>query len=742
MARSHPADRDVAVLTATLAILGVGAAVGAATMRGAPPAAPASIALSFALLTAGEALVVRMRLRGEVLALTLFEALLLPVLFNTPVVVAAGLVALAQIAAGMIHRIQTRKIAFNVAQWVAATAVGGTVLTLLRDGEAFDAENFLALGVTIVTIAAINIASFVFLMHLVQQRPIAAVARSVLPSIGAGWTVNASFAVLFVAASGLGARAIPFYVVPLLALHWGSRGLAAAAADVERMQGMHRALRSLTDTQPLGEVIPRFLDVVRQTFDAAAAELALTIDGRIVRHRLHEVYAVDDSGANTTMTLLLQAMEPAAIETGRPDPASSMLHREGWRNCLAAPLVGSDDVTGMLCVYDRSGHEGFEQGELAVLTALGAEASGAIVRTMLLDRLLREQRMLADVVASTTDGIFAIDRDARILMWNPGIEAISGHSALEVLGTQVTAALLPRDRDGRAVMLEKGVSDGAAPSDLQIRTRSGHTRWVTCSYTRLPATDERPASLVVVARDVTRQRELDRLKEDFVATISHELRTPLTPIKGWAETLVNLGERMQPADRLSAAESILRQANGLERLISNLLEVARIERGVIDLREDIVDLRAIVDEVIRQCHAVEPARPILIDAPDMPVRARGDAVWMERIVCNLLSNAVRYSPDDTPIEIRLAMEDGHAEIAITDAGPGIAPEQHERIFERFTRLGDHLTRTTGGAGLGLYIARQLARGLGGTVSVRSDLGQGSTFTFSLQAVDAPASVTT
>ncbi|MGH2794318.1 MAG: sensor histidine kinase, partial [Actinomycetota bacterium] len=212
---------------------------------------------------------------------------------------------------------------------------------------------------------------------------------------------------------------------------------------------------------------------------------------------------------------------------------------------------------------------------------------------------------------------------------------------------------------------------------------------------------------------------------------SHELRTPLTPIKGWAVTLLQLGDHLSQEQREEGVQAILRHSERLERLITNILEVSKVERGLSDRRDAIVDVLAVAEKTVGDFRAENGHREIVLRATGDRHLTRGDEVWVEQILSNLISNALKYSPADLPIEVSLARSEAAIEVGVTDRGPGIPESERERIFERFKRLGDHMTRSQGGTGLGLYIARQLARAIGGELAVRSTAGQGATFTLRL-----------
>jgi signal transduction histidine kinase len=297
-----------------------------------------------------------------------------------------------------------------------------------------------------------------------------------------------------------------------------------------------------------------------------------------------------------------------------------------------------------------------------------------------------------------------------------------------MIGTRHIGLLRARDAAGRDVHVDGWAplldAGGVLPAELQIVSAAGDTVWLSCSYSRIPASEGRPDVLVAVARNITQARELEKLKDDFVAVVSHELRTPLVPIKGWAQTLLTRGDRLSAEQQQSAVQSILSQAQKLEALVLNILEASRIESGRVD-SDGTADVAAVTLRVVEEALAARPDRLVRVRPPAVPCPVKGSTVWVERAVTNLVGNAVKYSPDDEPIDVDVTVDRGTVTVAVTDRGPGIAPDAQQRIFERFERLEESRTQT--GTGLGLYITRRLARAMGGEVSVSSVPGAGSTF---------------
>jgi signal transduction histidine kinase len=266
--------------------------------------------------------------------------------------------------------------------------------------------------------------------------------------------------------------------------------------------------------------------------------------------------------------------------------------------------------------------------------------------------------------------------------------------------------------------------------------RHGDLRALDVSVSRIGGTG--PGLAVLTAHDATEDRRVEKMKADFVATVSHELRTPITPIKGYARLLASRGDRMEPARRLHALQTIEDRADHLSRLVDDLLMASRVqstETSKLAVNRGVEDLR----NLVRQAATAYPLLSDRLDVrlPARPVQITCDDMRAVQCLANLIGNAEKYSAAGTPIVVELVDTDPNdraARVVVRDKGRGIPVEEHERIFERFHRVEDPFTMTTGGSGLGLFIARELARAMGGDITVKSVPGEGSTFTLSLPKV--------
>jgi PAS domain S-box-containing protein len=708
-----------------------------------------TLVLLVGLIATAETLQIRYYRRDKHIdAHNLMEATLAPAILLAGGGGRAVAVCAVGIAIGdFVHRAQLLKGIFNVSQWSAAAAVGSIIFAAVRPASLSDPLTLAALALSLVAVSLVNqlLLSGVLTITGSRQRIAPGSRRAMAFSHTGGVVGNLVVGIALSAAAVLTAWTLLAGFVFVVAAYAASRANLAVRADQVRLEGMQRATHALAMSIDLAHAMPLFLDEVRRGFEVQAAEVVFFGDGSPTVHSCDGSDGVSYRVRATTHELagLIAASTSEAVRVDVETASAAMgstMAAAGHRRLLAVPLQRDVTTIGVLLLCDRTGMEGFESGELQIAAALGRELVAFLVRVELQGKIEEERRKLTDILENTSDGILSVDNTGCITSWNAGLVAMTGRAAEEMIGTRHFGLLRPRDAAGRDVLVEiwlaQMASGGALPAELQIVTAEGSTVWLSCSYSRIPAGEGRSDTLVIVARNITQARELERLKDDFVAVVSHELRTPLVPIKGWAQTLLNRGDRLSDDQRRTAVQSILAQAQKLESLVLNILEASRIEAGRVE-GEGLADAGAIAARLVEDTLAARPDRSIRLRPAFVPSNVSGSAVWVERAISNLLANAIKYSPDDEPVDVAIDVAGSNVLIAVTDRGPGIAVEAQERIFERFERLEE--TRKQTGTGLGLYITRRLARAMGGDVTVSSVPGAGSTFLLRLPT--APISST-
>jgi two-component system phosphate regulon sensor histidine kinase PhoR len=276
------------------------------------------------------------------------------------------------------------------------------------------------------------------------------------------------------------------------------------------------------------------------------------------------------------------------------------------------------------------------------------------------------------------------------------------------------------------------------PLEREIRLQPGGERVYRVSA--VPIRDEGGGQegAVLVLRDVTQVRQLERMRSEFVANVSHELRTPLTSIRGFAETLRE-GAAEDPQVRARFLGIIIAEANRLQRLLDDLLTLSYVENRQVELKAGRAAVEETAAEVVALLGPLAEAKKLELrlnlSSPLPPVNVHPD--YLRQIMVNLVDNAIKYTPRGGKVEIAARVQGQAVQVEVRDTGIGIPAEALPRLFERFFRVDKARSRELGGTGLGLAIVKHLLERHGGSISVRSAPGRGSTFTFTLPtAVEA------
>jgi PAS domain S-box-containing protein len=399
-------------------------------------------------------------------------------------------------------------------------------------------------------------------------------------------------------------------------------------------------------------------------------------------------------------------------------------------------LLDDDGVpVGSIAVAARPDGRDYTSHDERILDALAQRVSSTLHRLSLFEAVQSEQRTLTDVVGSSSDGIFSVGPDLRVRSWNPAMTRITGVVAAGAVGEPCCAVFRPVDEEGhprygnecpgRTSTAVEVVATLAAPGQ-----GAGTERWVNVGYSPLE-----DGGYVAVVRDITARKQIDDEKADFLATVSHELRTPLTPLKGFLQTLLRRGDGLAPDERLRVYEVMLREEERLERLVEQLLHATSLEHVARSAVIEPLDWSVLVGDLVESFRRHDPTRTIGVDIERRLPQVRADRQLAERVLSNLLSNAVKYSPSTEPVEVSVRRDGDEVVTTVTDRGGGVAVDDRDRIFEKFTRLGDHLTRPQQGVGLGLYIARRSAETIGGRLWVDDAAGGGAAFSFTLPIDD-------
>ncbi len=418
--------------------------------------------------------------------------------------------------------------------------------------------------------------------------------------------------------------------------------------------------------------------------------------------------------------VLYRAIPDELLASSTKDPQHHEVLRElGTASAMVVPLRAGGRVFGTLMLVSADPERPYDEDDLDFAQHLARRAAVA-VDNALLYRTAQERGRAALVVAHVADGVVLVDRLGVIRLWNPAAERITGLRASEVLDVSAETVFSSWDSI-LALAREQGTRVETQPMEI-----NGRELWLSLSGV---AFEE---GTVFAFRDLTAEREVERLKSDFVATISHELRTPLAAIYGAALTLRRRDVRLGEPQRSGLLEVIANESDRLARIVNDILWASRLESGTMQTTIERADAVALAREIVDAAAQYSPPNVRLrLDAPAEPPLVACDRDKVRQVVTNLVDNAIKYSPDGGTVSIVAEVVGERLRFAVNDEGLGIPPEEQERIFEKFYRLDPNLTRGVGGTGLGLYISRELVERMGGRIWVESRGASGSTFFFEL-----------
>jgi two-component system phosphate regulon sensor histidine kinase PhoR len=342
-----------------------------------------------------------------------------------------------------------------------------------------------------------------------------------------------------------------------------------------------------------------------------------------------------------------------------------------------------------------------------------------------LEHVHLERSRLQAVLTYMTDGVLLVDRDETIVFANPAAARLLGYDRPLLDGSLRSLLEVSQDHDLRGLFLEVQAHGAARTADLRLATSGRIVR-----VSALPTGAAAPGGVQLILHDLTDVRRAEVLRREFVANVSHELRTPLASITALLEALED-GGLENPAIARSFLERIHTEVDELTQLVNTLLDLARLESGRADLRCEPVDVRSLAADVVERLQPQAERRGqvlVLHAAPEVPA-VQGDAARLRTVLVNLLHNALKFTPPGGRITVSVTCRDSEVHVSVQDTGPGIAPEDLPRVFERFYKADR--SRATAGSGLGLAIAKHIVQAHGGRIWAESTPGQGATFTFAL-----------
>jgi PAS domain S-box-containing protein len=407
------------------------------------------------------------------------------------------------------------------------------------------------------------------------------------------------------------------------------------------------------------------------------------------------------------------------------------------RQVVALPMITEQELLGVIYIF-RAQSSRFSPDDRQILASFADYAAIAVYNARLYEAAERERRRLDALLDSSADGVMVLRPDLRLERFNRALVSLTGWPAKQAVGQRHNEVITWARRASQR-SLEEAVAEGW-PTDEgrtlyvegELRRRNGSLVSLAITYAPLRTRGGELLNIIGTARDITRFREADALKDTFISVVSHELKTPVAIIKGYAETLRRPEARRNPGVVEEMLSDITQEADRLDRLVDDLLDASRLQAGGLPFRDvDEVDLPTIARRVVERYRSRTQKHELRLAFPEDFPPVMGDAERLEQVLDNLVSNAVKYSPRGGVIEIRGQSTPAEVLVSVSDEGVGIPTDEQERIFDRFYRVEGPETRAVSGTGLGLYLARAIVEAHGGRCWVTSAPGVGATFYMAL-----------
>lgn len=408
---------------------------------------------------------------------------------------------------------------------------------------------------------------------------------------------------------------------------------------------------------------------------------------------------------------------------------------EGFKSLICLPLRARGQMMGLMNVQSRM-RDHFTPKDHELLGAIGTQIAVALANARLINDAERRRATLDSVMNSLVDGLILVDLRGHITFANPRAGELLALPAEQMIGQTLEAldqtigsrlekpdaapaplrTIVQKPEDGASLELAL-----AAPACRIVKVRPFLTR----------STAGEMLAVGLLLRDMTREKELDEMKSRLLSTVSHELRTPLSSIKGFATTLLREDVTWDESTRREFLSIIDNESDRLSELISNLLDMSRMEAGSLRVEPEPVDLAPIVTETVTEFQVMTAMHQLSTVVPPALPHVWADPRRVRQVLRNLVENAIKYSPEGGSIVIRVEPRPDSLETSVTDSGLGITPQHLDRVFDRFYQADSASTRRVGGAGLGLSICKAIVEAHEGEIWVESQPGVGSTFHFTL-----------
>ncbi|MBI2266367.1 MAG: GAF domain-containing protein [Armatimonadetes bacterium] len=511
-----------------------------------------------------------------------------------------------------------------------------------------------------------------------------------------------------------------------------------ATTTLESDQIMREGLDKIASlvTAPISTLAFSFLEQDKRRF--------VVVSGRGLPQDQHRGFPVPfEEIAPEKLAVLIDEKRPLVVHDTANAPDLRRFVKGKVRSFYAFPLVGKKGVLGMFTLASPK-QAALGDNDVRMIATVLSLVAVSLENATLYRNAVIEKNKLEAIMDSMGDGLLTLDWERRITSLNEATEKLLGWKGAEILGKRVEEVLKCRDAKGQNMdmgailvqMMESALSAAEISKKFEVvvQTKDERDRILGAVISILHNESGDPVGGVLVLRDITQEKEVERMKSDFVATVSHDLRTPLTAVKGYAVTLLRHEERFDQPTKHEFLKVINSEIDRLKRLIDNILDWSKMEAGRLEIRKENFDIIPLAKKVVEVFRISTTKHEFVIDFPSDFSLVEADPDQLEQVMNNLVSNAIKYSPSGGEIRVSGVNNGESAIVSVSDCGMGIPSEQLDKIFERFHRVDSKATRKVSGTGLGLFITKSLVEAHGGKIWAESEVGKGTTFRFTLRAI--------
>jgi PAS domain S-box-containing protein len=430
------------------------------------------------------------------------------------------------------------------------------------------------------------------------------------------------------------------------------------------------------------------------------------------------------------------------VASAHSEEELEMSRKIGFSSVMAVPLIARGKILGVVTFVHAESGRMYDESDLALAEEVGRRAGVALDNARLYREVKEARDQLDIILQGVADSIIVQDSEGRLIFANEAAARSSGFASPEEMMKTPTNVILGQgemvDEAGEPFPLDRlpnrralaGERDPQATIGYRNRVTGQPERWLISKASSVYDERGNVVYVILMSHDITERQLAEKRKDEFISMASHELKTPVTSIKGFTQVLRSRLKHGGDEQAQHFLERMDMQLNKLTKLINDLLDISKMQAGKLPLQKEMFRLDEVVREIVENLQAVTPTHKLRLEEI-MEVEVYGDRDRIGQVVINLLTNAIKYSPESDDVVIRVTKDRELATVSVQDQGIGIDIIHQQKIFERFYQVTDPLEKTYPGLGIGLYISNEIIQRHHGRMRVKSSKGNGSTFSFSL-----------